>query len=285
MSGSDTIAISIVVEDTGSGLTDAQLLRLFEPFERGERDDADGLGLGLALSRRIAERMGGTLTAENKASKGSTFTFAFDAETAAISPAIELPIAPLNILLVEDVSLNRRLIATMLRRDRHIVSEAEDGSTALELYNAGTFDLVLLDVGLPDMDGFQILEAMKRSARGNPAQFIMLTASTAFTTAERANAMGVARVLHKPVSGEQLRTAIQAVFALHSRQDLPASAGFEEEVQNLTRQARAEIVMRGRAILARQPQRRIRLRRPSARWPRRSIRRAGSGVGSRSPGG
>ena len=82
-----TIAISIVVEDTGSGLTDAQLLRLFEPFERGERDDADGLGLGLALSRRIAERMGGTLTAENKASKGSAFTFAFDAETAAISPA------------------------------------------------------------------------------------------------------------------------------------------------------------------------------------------------------
>lgn len=241
------IGISIVVEDTGNGLTDAQLLRLFEPFERGERDDADGLGLGLALSRRIAERMGGTLTAENKASKGSAFTFAFNAETATISPAAELPIAPLNILLVEDVSLNRRLIATMLRRDGHAVSEAEDGSTALELYGAGPFDLVLLDVGLPDTDGFQVLEAMKKSAY--PAQFIMLTASTAFTTTERANAMGVARVLHKPVSGEQLRAAIQSVFASHSRQDPSASAGFEEELQSLTRQARAEIVMRGQAIL------------------------------------
>jgi signal transduction histidine kinase/CheY-like chemotaxis protein len=247
--GPGAIGISIVVEDTGSGLTDAQLLRLFEPFERGERDDADGLGLGLALSRRIAERMGGTLTAESKASKGAAFTFAFEAEPATISHAPHLPIAPLSILLVEDVALNRRMIATMLRRDGHAVSEAEDGSTALEIYGAGPFDLVLLDVGLPDIDGLQILEAMKRSVRGSPAQFIILTASTAFAITERANGMGAARVLHKPVSAKQLRTAIQAVFSLQSQQDLPGSAGFEEELQNLTRQARAEIVMRGRAIL------------------------------------
>lgn len=246
---SETIGISIVVEDTGSGLTDTQLLRLFEPFERGERDDADGLGLGLALSRRIAERMGGTLTAGNKVSKGSAFTFAFDAETATISPAPELPIAPLNILLVEDVSLNRRLIATMLRRDGHLVSEAEDGSAALELYDAGQFDLVLLDVGLPDMDGFRILEVMKGSARAKPVQFVILTASTSFATTERANAMGADRVLHKPVSAEQLRNAIQTLFSLHSRQDPPAPVGFEEELQNLARLAREEIVMRGRAIL------------------------------------
>ncbi|SDJ57955.1 MULTISPECIES: ATP-binding protein [Bradyrhizobium] len=247
--GNGTIEISIVVEDTGSGLTDAQLLRLFEPFERGEREDADGLGLGLALSRRIAERMGGTLTAENKASKGAAFTFVFDAEAAAISHVPEPSIAPLSILLVEDVSLNRRMIATMLRRDGHVVGEAEDGGTALTLYKAGRFDLVLLDVGLPDIDGFQILEAMERSVRGGPAQFIILTASTAFAITERANGMGAARVLHKPVSSEQLRAAIQAVFSLHSHQDPHGSAGFEEELQNLTRQARAEIVMRGQAIL------------------------------------
>jgi signal transduction histidine kinase/CheY-like chemotaxis protein len=244
-----TIAISIVVEDTGGGLTDAQLLRLFEPFERGDREDADGLGLGLALSRRIAERMGGTLTAENKASKGAAFTFAFDAEAAEISHAPELAIAPLSILLIEDVSLNRRLIATMLRRDGHVVSEAEDGGTALKLHDAGRFDLVLLDVRLPDMDGFQILEAMKRSFRGGPAQFIILTASTASATTERADGMGAAGVLHKPVSSKELRAAIQSVFSLHSHQEPHGSAGFEEELQNLTRQARSEIVLRGRAIL------------------------------------
>jgi len=244
----ETIGISIFVEDTGSGLTDTQLLRLFEPFERGERDEVDGLGLGLALARRIAERMGGTLNAENRLAQGSVFTFSFDAEAETISPAPELPITPLNILLVEDVSLNRRLIATILRRDLHVVSEAEDGSTALELYRAGQFDLVLLDVGLPDMDGFQVLDAMGRSDRGGPPQFIILTASTAFATIKRAKAMGAAHVLHKPVSSEELRATIQA-FSLHSLQQPHDSAGFEEELQNLTRQAGIEIVMRGRAIL------------------------------------
>ena len=246
---SGMVGISIVVEDTGSGLTDAQLLRLFEPFERGEREDADGLGLGLALSRRIAERMDGTITVENQASKGAAFTFVFDAERANISHTPNLSIAPLRILLIEDVSLNRRMIATMLRRDGHVVSEAEDGGTALKLHDAGRFDLVLLDVRLPDMDGFKILEAMKRSFRGSPAQFIILTASTASAITERANGMGAARVLHKPVSSEELRAAIQSVFSLHSHQDPRGSAGFEEELQNLARQARAEIVMRGRAIL------------------------------------
>ena len=163
-----TIGISIVVEDTGSGLTDAQLLRLFEPLSAANAttpmDLASGWHCRAGSQNEWAERLG----AENKASKGSAFTFAFDAEPAAISPALELPITPLSILLVEDVSLNRRMIATMLRRDGHIVSEAEDGSTALELYEAGPFDLVLLDVGLPDMDGFQILEAMKRSASRQP---------------------------------------------------------------------------------------------------------------------
>jgi signal transduction histidine kinase/CheY-like chemotaxis protein len=248
-----TTGISIVVEDTGPGLTDAQLVRIFEPFDRGERDDGDGLGLGLALSRRIAERMGGTITAENRMSGGAVFTFAFDAEPAEIPQATSLPITPLRILLVEDVALNRRMIATMLRRAGHFVGEAEDGGAALKLYETGRFDLVLLDVGLPDMDGFQILEAMKRPLQDSPAQIIILTASTASAITERAQSMGAARVLHKPISSEELRAAIQSVFSLHSHHDLHGSAAFEAELQGLTRQARVEIVARGRAILEGEP--------------------------------
>jgi len=246
---SEAVGVSIVVEDTGSGLTDAQLLRLFEPFERGEREDADGLGLGLALSRRIAERMGGSLTVEGKVPNGAAFTFAFDAEPATIPQLSDRSMAPLRILLIEDVLLNRKLIATMLRRNGHVVQEAADGRTALRAYDANKFDLVLLDVGLSDMDGFQVLERMKRSFRGSPAQFIILTASTAAATTERANNMGAARLLYKPVSSEELRAAIQSVFALHTDQDLHGSAEFEKEMRNLKLEARAEIVLRGRAIL------------------------------------
>jgi CheY-like chemotaxis protein/anti-sigma regulatory factor (Ser/Thr protein kinase) len=244
-----TMEISIVVEDTGPGLTDTQLLHLFEPFERGERDDADGLGLGLALSRRIAERMGGTITAENRVSGGATFTFAFDAEQGDIPQAPAPSTAPLRILLVEDVALNRRMIATMLRRAGHFVGEAEDGGTALKLHETGRFDLVLLDVGLPDMDGFQILEAMKRPVHGSSAQIIILTASTAPAITARAQSMGAARVLHKPISSEELRAAIQSVFSAHVHHDPHGSAAFEAELQSLTYQAHAEIVARGLAIL------------------------------------
>jgi signal transduction histidine kinase/DNA-binding NarL/FixJ family response regulator len=246
----ETVKVSIVVEDTGPGFTDTQLLRLFEPFDRGERDDADGLGLGLALSRRIAERMGGTLTAASRPTGGAAFTLAFEAEQADTAPAPLASTAPLRIMLVEDVPLNRRMIATMLRRAGHHVSEAEDGATALALQETGQFDLVLLDVGLPDIDGIQILEVLKRPSRGNVVQVIILTASTAPAIIERARSMGAAQVLHKPISIDELRIAIQSVFSLHHPHgDLHNSAAFEAELQELTRQARAEILTRGRAIL------------------------------------
>jgi signal transduction histidine kinase/DNA-binding NarL/FixJ family response regulator len=246
----EKIRISIVVEDSGPGFTDSQLLRLFEPFDRGERDDANGLGLGLTLARRIAERMGGTLTAANRAPAGAAFTFAFDAEPADNAPIPLASTDPLRIMLVEDVPLNRRMIATMLRRAGHDVSEAEDGAAALNLHRTGQFDLVLLDVGLPDIDGFQILEAMKRASRSSPAQIIILTASTAPEVVERALSLGAARILHKPISIDELRTAIQSVFALPPENHPHSSAAFEAELQELTRQARTEILASGHAILA-----------------------------------
>jgi signal transduction histidine kinase/DNA-binding response OmpR family regulator len=245
-----TVGISVAVEDSGPGLTDTQLLRLFEPFDRAERDDGEGLGLGLALSRRIAERMGGTLTAENRTSGGAAFIFRFDAERADNVVAAGPTASPLRIMLVEDVPLNRRMIATMLRRAGHTVSEAEDGLTALRLSQSQRFDLILLDVGLPDIDGFQVLEALKRSARGAAAVVIILTASTAPSIAERARSLGAALVLRKPISIDELRGAIQSVFALHPQNDPRAFAAFEAELEGLSRQARAEILARGRSILS-----------------------------------
>jgi signal transduction histidine kinase/DNA-binding NarL/FixJ family response regulator len=245
-----TIGITVSVEDSGPGLTEAQLLRLFEPFDRGERDDGEGLGLGLALSRRIAERMGGTLTAENRTAGGAAFIFGFDAERVDTVPTPGPSTSPLRIMLVEDVPLNRRMIATMLRRAGHSVSEAEDGHTALRLQQSQRFDLILLDVGLPDIDGFQVLEALKQSSRGAAAQIIILTASTDASIDERARKLGAALVLRKPISIDELRSAIQSVFALHLQSDPHASAAFEAELEDLTRQARVEIIARGRSILS-----------------------------------
>lgn len=241
--------ISIVVEDSGPGLREQDLLHLFEPFERGERDDADGLGLGLALSRRIAERMGGTLTAGNCPRGGASFTFAFEVEKTSEEQRAAVPVTPLRILLVEDVPLNRRMIATMLRRAGHNVLEAADGAEALARSGDATFDLLLLDVGLPDIDGFRILEAVKQSPRNSATAVIVLTASTSGATTERALGLGATRVLHKPISSGDLSAAIQLAFSWQAEHDPRLSGAFDAELEDLTRQAHVEILARGQAIL------------------------------------
>jgi two-component system chemotaxis response regulator CheY len=137
-----------------------------------------------------------------------------------------------------------------LRRAGHDVSEAEDGAGALEMQRARQFDLVLLDLGLPDIDGFQVLEALRQPSRNSSVQVIILTASTATEVSSRAQSLGAAQVLHKPVSIAQLRAAIQSVFSLQPQYEPRASAAFESELHELKRLARVEIVARGRSILS-----------------------------------
>jgi signal transduction histidine kinase/DNA-binding response OmpR family regulator len=244
--GEGRAVVTLRVDDSGPGLGQTNPARLFEPFDRGGRDDAHGLGLGLALGRRIAERLGGALTAEDRPQGGARFTFTFEsraASAARFAPGAE----PLRILLVEDVELSRRVLAALLRRDGHTVAEAGDGAQALALSRAGVFDLALVDMGLPDMDGALVLAALRQRTTDLP--LVAVTASAALETVERARAAGADGVLIKPVSAADLSGEISRLF---SRPQAGVGEGldFAAEMAALSAGARQEIGRRGQALLS-----------------------------------
>jgi signal transduction histidine kinase/DNA-binding NarL/FixJ family response regulator len=209
--------ILIAVEDEGEGIPEADLIRLFEPFERGEPGgggEVGGLGLGLAVSRQVAQRLGGALTAHNRPSGGARFEFCFVAAEASAAVDEAAPLPPLRILVADDVALIRRVIAGLLRADGHQVVEAIDGDDAAASLERETFDLAIVDLTMPGRTGLEVLRAVQArpSGRARPVT-VLLTASARDTVDAEAAEAGAALVLRKPVSAPDLRRALQNLFA------------------------------------------------------------------------
>jgi signal transduction histidine kinase/DNA-binding NarL/FixJ family response regulator len=236
--------IVLAVEDSGPGIPEARLPHVFEPFDRGGRADAQGLGLGLSLSRRIAERMGGSLIAENRAEGGARFTFAFAAERRDGPALPHAPVRPLAILLVEDTAPIRRLLVRLLAIDGHAVTEAGSLAEGREHVARQSFDLVLLDLHLPDGDGLSLLEHWP-GGRGSPP-VIVLTAAASRDVERRVTAAG-AILLRKPIAAADLRAAIAT--ACGSAEPSRPSTGFDAEMARLAQDARHEIAARSAELV------------------------------------
>ncbi|MFH6783775.1 MULTISPECIES: ATP-binding protein [Methylobacterium] len=153
--------IRFSVADTGIGIPADKQGRLFERFSQVDssiRRDYGGTGLGLAISRRLVEAMAGEIGMISEAGRGSTFWFTLTLpraeDQAASEPrAAAVPARPGRILLVEDIEVNRELACLMLRRAGHHVDVAVDGFQAVRAVEAGAYDLVLMDVQMPGLDG------------------------------------------------------------------------------------------------------------------------------------
>jgi len=249
MHGADAV---ITVEDTGPGVTEAQKTLIFEPFDRGGREEPGGLGLGLTISRRIAERLGGRLDVDNRPEGGARFTFRFPAPVSAEAPAepVSPLIAPLRVMIVDDVALIRRSFAAVLRRDGHTVVEAATVRQAIDFCRE-PLDLILLDLGLPDGDGLEVITALhEQCGGGQPSPpVIVLTGSTAPDRVEAALAAGAAKVLFKPVAAPELRAAIAECLG-QGAQPAAREARYEAELGRLGDEARIEVIARGRELLA-----------------------------------
>lgn len=238
--------IVLAVEDTGPGIPEARLAHLFEPFDRAGRSDSGGLGLGLSLARRIAGRMGGSLVAENRRDGGTRFTFTFTAAErgapAAAAPALA---RRLSILIVEDTTLVRRLMTRLLVLDGHEVRETETLAEGQAAAAAQPFDLLLLDLHLPDGDGLSLLDRWPTGQARPPV--LVTTAAVTSETEARVQRAGAA-ILRKPISAADLRAAIAA--ACGAQIPVPASPAFDIEMAQLERDARQEIVQRTHALIA-----------------------------------
>ncbi len=179
--------ITFTVTDTGIGIPDDKKERLFGVFTQVDESHSrsyGGTGLGLAISKEIVERMGGTISFTSNEGVGSTFSFTIPLGQARLEnnalPAAE-PVSPETttpdleakgiprILLAEDDSITRQVIVLMLKQTKYNVDIAEDGLKAVEMWEKGEYDLVLMDVQMPRLNGFEATSAIREKERVHAA--------------------------------------------------------------------------------------------------------------------
>jgi two-component system CheB/CheR fusion protein len=215
--------VRYTVRDTGIGIPADKLGAIFESFAQvggSAHAKYGGTGLGLSIARELVERMGGSIRVESEVGKGSTFSVTLPFELAEARPE-QAPAGrdrppgtgrKLRILLAEDNQVNRMLATELLRGQGHTVETAEDGREALARLAAQRFDLVLMDVRMPGLDGIEATEAIRRGEAGDPAiPIIALTAHALKGDRERFLAAGMSDYVSKPINLEELNTVMARV--------------------------------------------------------------------------
>ncbi len=202
--------LEFAVRDTGIGIPAGDLERIFKPFAQADASTArrfGGTGLGLSISASLVAMMGGRIWAESEPGQGSTFYFTIGATLAKEAPAEQAsqtipgaPAAALRILLVEDNPANQKLAAYILQERGHSVEVAGDGEQALRSINENPYDVVLMDVQMPGMDGLETTAQMRSRENGiRRVPIIAMTARATVGDRDRCLAMGMDGYLSKPI--------------------------------------------------------------------------------------
>ena len=214
------------VSDTGIGFDEETKARLFGRFEQADGSITrryGGTGLGLAISRSLAERMGGTLEARAKPGEGATFTVCLPLTRGAVGPAFAAPDdaagpgpdqRPLKVLLAEDHPVNRRVVQLILEAAGVVLTCVENGALAVEAWERDAFDLVLMDMQMPVMDGLTAIRAIReREARtGRPRTPIQALTANALPDHVRATRdAGADGHLTKPITADGLIEVVDRV--------------------------------------------------------------------------
>jgi PAS domain S-box-containing protein len=206
------------VTDSGIGISPEQIERLFIPFEQADSSTTrkfGGTGLGLAISRRLAEGMGGTLTARSAAGRGSAFTLRLPlketeqpvARRAVTQDACENRLSGLRILAAEDNEVNQLVLEDFLTREGAEVRMVGNGRLAVEAVERGdAFDVVLMDIQMPEMDGLEATKKIRRIAPTLPV--IGQTAHALKEEHQRSLAAGMVATITKPIDIEMLVTTV-----------------------------------------------------------------------------
>jgi PAS domain S-box-containing protein len=215
--------LAIRVQDTGIGLSDAQRARLFSAYAQADQAIArqyGGTGLGLAISQRLANEMGGQITVDSEFGHGSAFTLLLPLEPAAVSDrdqggaVVAAAADTLDILFAEDHPVNQRIGLAFLAPFGHRVTVVENGEAAVRAAQEAPFDVILMDINMPVMDGLAATRAIRAGKGPNAATpIIALTANALNTQREEGFAAGLSDYLAKPFDPRALITAICANVA------------------------------------------------------------------------
>ena len=227
--------LEFVCRDTGIGMTEAFQKRIFEPFAQehaGSRTKFAGTGLGMPITKKLVEKMGGTISFESKEGTGTTFViripFQIDADMKVRTEAeekTETSIQGLHVLLAEDNELNMEIAEFVLQNEGTVVTKAWNGQEAVEIFRKsrpGEFDVILMDIMMPVMNGYEAAK-MIRSLDREDAKVIPIIAMTANAFTEdkmRAKEAGMDEHIAKPVDGKLLVKVINELVKHNQREKL-----------------------------------------------------------------
>jgi signal transduction histidine kinase/CheY-like chemotaxis protein/HPt (histidine-containing phosphotransfer) domain-containing protein len=234
----DRPTLHFAVADTGIGIGRDEQQRLFQEFIQVDRSARrfDGSGLGLAICKKIVTAMGGEIGVESLADRGSTFWFTVALEPAKATPApVRVArkvtnVSPLRILVAEDNLVNQEVAAGILRHGGHQVDVVADGAAAVEAVRTATYDVVLMDIHMPGVDGYEAALAIRALPGGKAGVPILaLSASSMRDSAERARAAGMNGHLVKPIDPAILAATLADLHPTAPAAAAPAPAGAVDE--------------------------------------------------------
>jgi len=215
--------IRFCIEDTGEGISAEAQANLFGRFQQADASTSrrfGGSGLGLSISKNLAELMGGEMGFESELQRGSMFWFELPLSAASRpvkksqkSDAELLTCRSLNILVAEDNEINQAIISAILNRLGHIHEIVDNGAKAVEASNAGNHDIVLMDIRMPHMDGMQALEAIRKiNGRAAGLPIVALTADISTDHVTKYRDIGFDAIASKPIEVQELCDAINAAM-------------------------------------------------------------------------
>src|ERR1700676_3222433 len=242
--GEDCI-LHFTVTDTGIGVSPEKQKIIFDPFTQADSSTTrkyGGTGLGLTISARLVAMMGGTIWVESEIGKGAKFHFTTrmvsqgDRSGAITSPEV---LRNVKVLVVDDNSTNRRILEAMLLRWEMNSTSVEGGAEALKevsdaQHEGRPYALILMDVHMPKMDGFEVVERIRDTPESPAPLILMLTSAGQRGDAELCRKLGIAAYLMKPIMQSELREAIARVLGAReqSRAIPPATSPILQEARD-----------------------------------------------------
>jgi len=213
----ENVTIEFIVTDTGIGIPPSKMETIFENFQQASSGTSrlyGGTGLGLAIVKQLVESQGGTISVKSKPGEGSTFSFTLSFQKTNEAAEMEAAIAEtyeenrnIKVLVVEDIALNQLLMKTLLDDFGFDRDVADNGRIAIEKLKAKTYDVILMDLQMPEMNGFEATEYI-RNTMNSKIPIIALTADVTTVDLAKCNAAGMNDYIAKPIDEKLLFTKI-----------------------------------------------------------------------------